>query len=117
MKFPRVGACKSVTLLVLLSSSALAQVTGGTFTGSVLDSSNAAIRDARVTAKNVANGVEAEVRSNSEGVYRMPPLVPGIYILTAEKNDFRQMVFGPVALEVNQTVTVSFALPVGSTSD
>ncbi len=55
--------------------------------------------------------------SNGEGLYLTPTLVPGSYLLTAMKDGFRTTVFGPVTLQVNQTLRVDFALSVGTRSE
>ena len=43
-------------------------------------------------------------------MYVTPNLIPGSYLLSATKPGFKTEVFGPVTLEVNQTVRVDFAL-------
>ena len=96
---------------------AFAQVSGGAFRGEVRDSSNALVPHARITIRSHDTGVELAAASNSEGIFVSPTLNPGSYVLTAVKDGFQTQVFGPVSLEVNQTVRVDFTLTVGEASD
>ena len=50
-------------------------------------------------------------------MYISPNLIPGKYLLSAVRTGFKTEVFGPVLLEVNQTVRIDFALQVGDITD
>jgi hypothetical protein len=102
---------------VLASAVGVAQTSGGIFRGEVRDSSNAVIQQAIILIRSTDNGTGVPVTSNSEGLYTTPTLVPGSYLLTATKDSFQTTVFGPVELQVNQTVRVDFALSLGTRSD
>jgi hypothetical protein len=108
------------TVLVLAicagASSLQAQVAGGTFTGVVRDASGAVVPGANITITNVATGVKLTYETSNEGVYFAPALLPGDYTITAEKEGFKREVYGPVKLEVAQTVGVDLALAVGTTT-
>ena len=57
-----------------------AQTAGeGTITGTVTDSTGAAIPNATVTAINVATNVSTQRTSSSSGLYTIAPLPPGTY--------------------------------------
>jgi hypothetical protein len=87
------------------------------FRGEVRDTSNAVVERATILIQSTDNGTEVPVTSNGEGLYITPTLVAGSYLLTAIKDGFRTTVFGPVTLQINQTVRVDFALSVGDRSE
>ena len=102
---------------VLITAPALAQISGGAFRGEIHDESNAVMPHVKVTIRSNETGLEVVAESNGEGLYITPNLTPGSYLLSATKPGFKAEVFGPVALQVNQTVRVDFALAVGSVTD
>jgi hypothetical protein len=99
--------------ILLLGSAAFAQVSGGVFRGEARDTSQAVIPGCRILVRSSDTGVELASESNGEGLYVTPSLIPGSYTLTATRTGFRTEVFGPVTLQVNQTVRVDFMLSVG----
>ncbi|MCI0621310.1 MAG: TonB-dependent receptor, partial [Acidobacteria bacterium] len=111
---------KSVSLAMLLLSVCLTatsvvsgQASGGAFTGIVKDANGAVVPNASIAIKALATGVETAYKTTSEGVYQTASLTPGSYLLTVQVQGFKREVFGPVTLEVNQTVRVDFTLSVG----
>jgi hypothetical protein len=97
----------------LASAAATAQSPGGMFRGEVRDASNAVVPTARVIVRSSEQGPGVVLQSNAEGLYSTPAVVPGVYYLTAVKDGFKEVTFGPVAVEVSQIVRVDFVLPVG----
>src|SRR5262245_5549637 len=78
------------TLLFVLSALQIsAQVSGASLTGLVTDGSGAVVPDARVTAVNVATGVETSA-STQAGYYTFPALPVGTYEIQVEKSGFRK---------------------------
>jgi hypothetical protein len=106
---------RSITLGCLLSSIVSAQVSGGAFRGEVRDMSGAVVPRAKIVAESVDTGATVIEESNEEGLYTTPTLRPGSYKLTATKEGLRETVFGPLVLDVSQTVRVDFVLAVGPT--
>ena len=102
---------------LLVAGAALAQTSGGVFRGEVRDASSAIIPQAKISIRSNDNGTEAIAESNGEGLYLTPTLIPGSYVLTATKPGFKTEIFGPVTLQVNNTVRVDFALDLGAVSD
>jgi hypothetical protein len=101
----------------LIATPALAQISGGAFRGEIRDDSTAVVAQAKVTIRSSETGVEVVTESNGDGLYITPNLVPGSYLLSATKPGFKAEVFGPVALQVNETIRVDFALAVGSLTE
>ena len=102
---------------LLMAGMALAQISGGAFRGEVRDASNAVVPKAKIVIRSAENGMQAIAESNGEGLYVSPNLIPGSYRLSAVRTGFKTEVFGPVLLEVNQTVRIDFALEVGEVTE
>jgi hypothetical protein len=101
----------------LIAGVAEAQTSGGVFRGEVRDPSSAIVPRAKILIRSSDSGVQVAAESNSDGLFVTPTLIPGSYTLSATKPGFETEVFGPVTLEVNQTVRVDFALNVGPASE
>ncbi len=101
----------------LIASAGDAQTSGGVFRGEVRDPSNAIVSEAKVVIRSNDNGTQVIAESNGDGLYVTPTVIPGSYTLSATKSGFDTEVFGPVTLEVNQTVRVDFGLKVGAASE
>ena len=77
------------TWLLLTPSISIAQAGGsGSIQGTVLDSSNAALPGATVTAANAATGIETTRQTTGAGVYALTPLPPGEYKVTVTLDGF-----------------------------
>jgi hypothetical protein len=100
-----------------LVGSAPAQISGGVFRGEVRDPSKAVVPQTKILIRSSDTGMEAIAESNGEGLYITHTLIPGLYLLRATKPGFKEQVFGPVAIQVNQTVRVDFALSIGTASE
>ena len=108
---------KLLFILLLFGSAIFSQTSGGVFTGEVRDSSQAAVPQARVIIRSNDNGMQVYAESNGDGIYVAPAMTPGSYTVSAIKPGFKTEMFGPVVLEVNQTVRVDFALTVGQANE
>ena len=75
----RLAAC-----ILALSSSLLAQVTGGALVGVVTDPSGAVLPKVEVQALNAGTNVVATTRTNDVGYYEFSSLPAGRYTLTAQ---------------------------------
>src|SRR5579885_3122819 len=93
-----------------------AQVGASVLTGRIIDPSQSAIPDAEVKVTNLASGSALTVRSNSDGIYRAPALLPGTYLVEVRAAGFEPAVRRGVVLEVAQTVAADFVLQVGQQS-
>lgn len=91
----------------------LAQSDRGTITGRVLDPSGAAVMDAAVTATNQGTKIKFSGTSNPAGNYSIQQLPVGRYEVTAEASGFHKVIQANVDINVAQTVTLNFNLPIG----
>ena len=80
-----------ITLLVSLCSNALhAQVTSGTISGRVKDTSGGVIVNAKVTASSPEIGLTRTVTSSSDGNFVLANLQPGTYAISVEAQGFEK---------------------------
>jgi hypothetical protein len=117
LSFARKSARKLFVAGALIASLANAQTSGGVFRGEVRDPSSAIVPQAKVLIRSNDSGVQVVAESNGDGLFVTPTLIPGSYTLSATKPGFETEVFGPVTLEVNQTVRVDFSLNIGAASE
>jgi hypothetical protein len=102
---------------ILTGIALFAQGERGTFNGTVMDPSGAAVAGATVRVVNPATGVENTGSTTEAGVFRFPYLIPGTYRLSVSAPGFKQSVRDNVVLSVAQTLTLDFILEVGNVSD
>jgi carboxypeptidase family protein/TonB-dependent receptor-like protein len=96
------------------SGTAWAQANSGDLTGSVFDSSGAAIPNATVLALEDETGVRSSATTNAGGVYHFTNLPAGRYTLTASATGFTTDTLKNVDVTLNNTVTANLTLTVGS---
>jgi hypothetical protein len=88
---PRISVVVCIMLLVsplLPIRSAIAQSTSGRLVGHVFDGSSKPVVDAKVTVVNENNGNARATRTDENGTYTMPFLVPGFYTITASMTGY-----------------------------
>ena len=104
-------------LLCLLSALPLLCQTYGSISGTVMDATGAAIRDASVTATQIDTGRRTTVNTNGAGAYVFPSLPPALYSLKVIAPGFSTFDQSNLALGANQSLSVSARLKVGSASE
>jgi hypothetical protein len=112
--------CRVIAALVTifsLAGVAVAQETRGTILGRVTDSSAAVIPGVSITATNTATNVVVSTRSNAEGNYEMPYLVPGTYNITAELTGFKKIVRDGIEVRIGDRISIPLAMEVGQVSE
>jgi len=105
-------------LACLLPSGASAQQSlAGSITGTVLDASEAGIPKAQISARNLNTGLERTVASGESGIYTIPLLPVGEYVITAKAEGFAESKAGPLRVGVGQLLTVQLKLAVGAVAE
>ncbi|RXH57465.1 TonB-dependent receptor [Granulicella sibirica] len=99
---------------LLLLMPAWSQTITGTITGSVTDPTGAAVAHAKVTAQNIATGVNTNTETNPSGIYNLRFLQIGRYKITVESTGFNKQSTSDFALEVSQEARVDVKLSLGS---
>jgi len=102
-------------LLLVFSCTASAQVNTGSISGTVQDTSGAAIVGATVTITSVATSEQRSVTSGNSGQYTVQALLPGIYKVRASNPSFKTFETS-VEVTVGAALTVNPQLEVGSSS-
>jgi hypothetical protein len=89
-----------------------------TLTGTVTDSTGAVLPGVTVTitSPNMIGGAQTSV-TDSEGVYRFPAIMPGVYELTAELASFRTVRREGLRISVGNTITVDIPMDVSTLSE
>jgi len=110
--FVLLAAC----LFFVMATSVPGQQTVGAITGTVMDSSGAAVPDATVKAVNVATNLEVRAKTKSNGSYLIPDLPAGTYKLTVTKEGFKTETHTEVLVNADRTTTIDASLVVGTVS-
>ncbi len=104
-----------VALVLVLASGAYAQEFRATIKGTVVDTSQAALPGATVTAQNQETNELATAVTNGEGAYTIPFLRPGVYSLSVEMSGFQKNTRTNLRLSVGETANITVTLGVGLT--
>jgi hypothetical protein len=99
--------------LLLLPSAALAQLVGGTISGSVTDPANAAVGGVHVTVRNQETGNTRALITGPEGSFSAPSIPVGVYAVTVERDGFASQEQAGITVTVGQNVQLRFVLAVG----
>ncbi len=99
------------------SAIAVAQLTTGTISGTVSDSTGAVLPGATVSLKNVDKGIGRTVSTDEGGRFRAPELGLGSYEVTAEAAGFQTVIRRGITLTVGREAVVDFTLQVGTIAE
>ncbi len=92
---------------------ALGQTFTATLTGTVTDPSGAVVPGAKVSATNQGTKLEYTAQSSEQGIYTIPFLPIGNYVVSLEATGFKKLISNEIKLEVNQTARVDLQLEIG----
>jgi hypothetical protein len=95
----------------------IAQVAGATLSGLVTDPTGAPIPEANLVATNVDTGVKTTIKSDKDGVYSVPNLLPGNYQVSVSAAGFSSKVATGITLTVGATATLNVQLEVGNVTE
>src|SRR5580700_5630897 len=97
--------------------SAFAQTGSAAISGRVTDQSSAVMPDVEVEIKNVDTGVSQVTKTNGDGIYSLPALSPGRYLMNVRKQQFRTVSVTGITLNVQDNLSRNFVLQVGSSAE
>ena len=103
--------------LLFFTAIAVAQVTTGTISGTVSDSTGAVLPGATVRLKSVETGISRTTTADEGGRYRVPELGLGSYEVTAEAGGFQTVIRSGITLTVGREAVVDFILEVGAIAE
>lgn len=111
-------ALLALTALFLLSSQiGWAQSVYGTISGTVTDSSGAAVADTTVTLTNLGTQEKHTMQTSASGEYTFVNVLPGRYRMEGEKAGFKKFVREPIVVEIESGLRVDMALQVGAQTE
>ncbi|MGI4854275.1 MAG: carboxypeptidase regulatory-like domain-containing protein [Janthinobacterium lividum] len=104
--------------VVMSAVSAFGQVANNTsLVGTVTDASGAVLAGAQVTAVNRDTKVIYPGKTNAEGYYAIPFVIPGSYDIVVESSGFKKVTSTGVVATLNLAVRTDVALAVGSSGE
>src|SRR6202162_5037665 len=102
-----------IAIVLVTGSACLAQVAGGTISGSVRHSSGRAIAGAQIAVKNSETTILRSINADNDGIYAAPNLVAGTYQISASKEGFATLVRSGVLVTVGSEKVIDFKLNPG----
>jgi len=103
--------------LLMFALPCAAQVASAELSGTVLDTSGAAVPGANVTAISLATNASRTAESSKDGGYVLTQLPPGDFTITVEAKGFRKLVQTGLSLQINQQASVDLTLQLGQLAD
>ena len=103
----------TLALLLMAVVPAMAQINAGSLSGTIADSTGAAIPNAKVVATEVQTGSVYNTVANSAGIYTLPSLLPGTYNVTVTAPSFKQAKVNGVLIFISARVGHDFTLEPG----
>jgi len=85
--------------------------------GTVTDSSGAVISEATVTVTNLETSLSQQVKTSTEGFYRVTGLAPGKYSVSVELSGFKKKVIESVTVGAEAVQGVDLTLETGQVSE
>ncbi len=105
-----------LSALMLFNLPLFSQLTSGNLTGTVYDTTGAAVPDASVIAHNSSTGQESDTKSTSKGDYRFENLPVGSYTISVTAAGFSKTDVQNVVVQLNETVTTNVTLQIGQSA-
>lgn len=114
------GTLAILTFVAVISALTLnrvaAQVATASISGTVTDSSGAAIVGAKIQVTNTGTGAVQSTVTDAQGRYSVAQLPVGAYTVQASQSGFQTVVHSGITLSVGGNSVVDFALSVGQVS-
>ena len=96
------------------ATTAFAQITAATLSGTINDQTGAVLPGATVEVKNLDTGLTRSVVSNGNGLFVVPGLPPGRYEIKGTLDGFSSAVQSGIVLSVGQQAALTLMLKVGA---
>src|SRR5882724_11466099 len=107
--------CFCVAAVLCLGNQVNAQsTTDGAIGGTVIDSSGAAVPNAKVTAKNSGTNAVSSATSDDTGYFRIGKLVPAEYVVTVDATGFAPFTADHVTVLIGSVTDITAKLNVAS---
>lgn len=112
-----VAAVLALSLAVFNARPVHAQVAGATLSGLVSNESDTPLPDATVSIRNVLTGIIRVSKTDKDGQYTAPNLLPGLYEIAASASGYATSVQHNVSLAVGATQVVNLTLKSGEVTE
>lgn len=103
--------------LLCFAGSAVAQAGTANIAGMVEDSTNARVADAGVKLINTKTGTENDAITNKYGIFLLPEVIPGNYILRITKDGFATAQLTEIVLNIGDSKQFLIRMKVGPISE
>ncbi len=97
-------------LLLVISTTAYAQIVGGTISGTVRDTSGASLTGATVTVRQIETGATRTLTTNGDGRFNAPSVPVGNYLVTIAHDGFETDQQSGISLTIGQSLQLNFVL-------
>jgi hypothetical protein len=104
----------ALTALSINAPRSIAQVAGGTLTGTITDKTGSEIPNAQIVIKDLATGIERTVTTNKDGFYIAANLLPAEYQVTISAAGFNTEIKTGIKLNVGAQQEFNLTLQVGT---
>jgi hypothetical protein len=108
---------RALSCALLIPTAAIAQNFQAQITGVVRDPTGSVVPEAQITAANNETGASYQTRSNGDGNYSLPALLPGTYKVTCSHPGFKRLDRAAITVEVSQELRLDFQLEPGNVSE
>ncbi len=112
-----VGAICLLAVILSAASPLVAQVTTGTVFGTVTDPQGAIMVGATVTVTNQNQGTTQNKKTDENGSFQFPFLIPGSYRVSVEQAGFKKAEQKDIVVAVSAQVRVDMTMTVGNVSE
>ncbi len=103
-----------LVLVGLLAACLLGQEFQGTILGRITDSSGAVVPDVQVKVVNTETGASSSTKTNAQGNYRVPFLLPGDYRVFVEHPGFQKIERHNVRVSMGTEITLDLVLQIAA---
>jgi Carboxypeptidase regulatory-like domain len=113
----RSSAVRTALLVFSCVTASFAQVSTGSLSGTIKDSSGGAVGDATVTIANIGTGLTRTTASNSNGAYVAEELPVGNYSVTVGHPGFSNSTVSDLTITIAKQSVLDFTLTVGAVTE
>src|SRR5262245_37171481 len=108
----------SMALIAMtIAATAWAQVDTGVITGRITDPTGSSVPNVKVTVVQPATSFRFEALTNTEGIFRVQSLAPGVYQVTFAGAGFKRLTQDNIVLQTGAVMPVDARLEIGSASE
>ena len=106
-----------LALVILVPLVAFSQVERSTIVGTAMDSTKRVVSGATVTVRNIETDVAFHTKTDADGAYVAPDLIPGTYDVTIQMEGFKQHVTNGIKVGVGERIRADASLEVGTVTE